>query len=233
MTRLNAKKPELNDRDWLETQYITLGLSCQAIGKILDVNESSVRRYMLKLGIPLRDNHRKGKLNKTYKDNSYLLGRKTDMLEVIGFDKNLVICKCNCGNVVNLQKRRITYDKQKSCGCLMTNKGINHFRWKGGKYVSAAYLSKLKSDAKRRGLDFNISVHDVDSIFEAQNFKCSISNVDISFIEETASIDRIDSSRGYEPDNIQILHKRVNEMKWDYEQQDFIKWCKLIARHST
>ena len=49
----------------------------------------------------------------------------------------------------------------------------------------------------------------------------------------TASLDRIDSSKGYIQGNIQWVHKRINQMKWDSEENDFINWCKLVANHCS
>jgi hypothetical protein len=48
----------------------------------------------------------------------------------------------------------------------------------------------------------------------------------------TASIDRIDSSKGYEEGNIQWVHKHVNFMKRTYSQDYFIDMCKKIAEHN-
>ena len=45
---------------------------------------------------------------------------------------------------------------------------------------------------------------------------------------KTASVDRIDSSKGYIADNIQILHKDINVMKWDFTQDYFLHLCYLI-----
>ena len=38
---------------------------------------------------------------------------------------------------------------------------------------------------------------------------------------KTASLDRIDSSKGYTEDNIQWVHKDVNQMKMDLPEQRF------------
>jgi hypothetical protein len=47
----------------------------------------------------------------------------------------------------------------------------------------------------------------------------------------TASIDRIDSSKGYILGNIQWVHKDVNFMKRTYSQEYFVKMCKLITEN--
>lgn len=48
----------------------------------------------------------------------------------------------------------------------------------------------------------------------------------------TASLDRIDSTKGYTLDNIQWVHKHINVMKMDLDQEYFIKLCKLVTKKS-
>ena len=49
--------------------------------------------------------------------------------------------------------------------------------------------------------------------------------------KSTASLDRIDSSKGYTIDNIQWLHKDINKMKWDFSQEKFLELCKKIVNN--
>lgn len=44
----------------------------------------------------------------------------------------------------------------------------------------------------------------------------------------TASLDRIDSSKGYLENNVQWVHKDINWMKQDYSHEEFLQYCKLI-----
>lgn len=46
------------------------------------------------------------------------------------------------------------------------------------------------------------------------------------------SIDRIDSSIGYLPSNIQLVDKRINMLKNILPQDEFIDLCKLVANHN-
>ena len=47
----------------------------------------------------------------------------------------------------------------------------------------------------------------------------------------TASLDRIDSSKGYVPGNIQWVHKDVNWMKGSFTQEYFVNICKKISKN--
>ena len=46
------------------------------------------------------------------------------------------------------------------------------------------------------------------------------------------SVDRLDPKVGYTKDNIQWVHKKVNTMKWNIGQDQFIEWCKIIANNN-
>ena len=49
----------------------------------------------------------------------------------------------------------------------------------------------------------------------------------------TASLDRKDSSLGYTLDNIQWVHRTVNKIKLDLQQDEFVEWCKRVAAHAN
>ena len=48
----------------------------------------------------------------------------------------------------------------------------------------------------------------------------------------TASLDRIDSSKGYIEGNVQWVHKRVNLMKGNMSTENFIEWCNLVVKNN-
>ena len=47
----------------------------------------------------------------------------------------------------------------------------------------------------------------------------------------TASLDRIDSKKGYTIDNVQWVYKKINMMKQNYDQKEFVNLCCLIAEN--
>ena len=48
----------------------------------------------------------------------------------------------------------------------------------------------------------------------------------------TASLDRIDSKKGYIEGNIQWVHKDINRMKWAFNEDYFIKLCNNIYQYN-
>ena len=75
-------------------------------------------------------------------------------------------------------------------------------------------------------IDFNIPKNKSDKIIQltylAKNTKEWIQRIN------TASLDRINSKKGYVEGNIQWVHKDINMMKHCLETSDFIKWCEKI-----
>lgn len=75
------------------------------------------------------------------------------------------------------------------------------------------------------------------SLYEKQDRKCILSGQNILFSgytdkEQTASIDRIDSSKGYIEGNVQLVHKDINIIKWDFTNEEFIRICRLVSLYN-
>ena len=143
------------------------------------------------------------------------------------------ICECDCGNIVEITAQSIVNGNTKSCGCFKKKRNIE-VNFKGYKDITGEYWSNVKEGAKRRNLEFAITLTEVWELYEKQNRKCALSGVEIIFGptgKNTASIDRIDNKRGYILDNIQILHKDINIMKNKFEQEYFIGVCQKISKN--
>ena len=104
--------------------------------------------------------------------------------------------------------------------------------------IKVSWFKAFEKSAIDRGLDFDITIEDVWSVFAEQDFVCALTGWPIGWIENghhqasTASIDRIDSTEGYVRDNIQIVHKHVNMMKQHYDNEYFIDVCKAVSNNT-
>lgn len=78
-----------------------------------------------------------------------------------------------------------------------------------------------KNNAKRRNIDYNITIQDVAELWQKP---CSYCGSEI----ETVGIDRKDSSLGYNKDNIVSCCGRCNEMKMNASTDDWISHMKKI-----
>jgi hypothetical protein len=139
-------------------------------------------------------------------------------------------CKCDCGKEKLVRGRLLIVGETKSCGCLHST---------GYEEISGTYIGQVKSNARRRGLEYNLSHEYIWNLYIVQNKKCVISGVDIKFgnnykgIEFTASLDRIDSSKGYIEGNVRWLHKTVNLLKSNYSDEEFLKWVNIIYNYKN
>ena len=91
--------------------------------------------------------------------------------------------------------------------------------------------SSYRQGAKVRRLAFEVTVEDIRAVWDSQKGICALTGVELDFKSE-ASLDRIDSSQGYLTHNIQWVHKRINLMKSDLPEADFVRWCKLVGQQS-
>lgn len=112
-------------------------------------------------------------------------------------------------------------------------KGIASLSWQGGKYIPAKFLSNVARGARRRGITCQITIAELDALWEKQNGRCAYTNRELTLINEgTASLDRIDSSQGYSPANVQFVHKTVNVMKWALPEDEFFQFIAEIYKWS-
>ena len=104
------------------------------------------------------------------------------------------------------------------------NENISHRTW-----------NSLMGGAARRQLEVSISKNDIWELFLKQNNKCALSNRELTFHKDsdiiTASVDRIDSNKGYSIDNIQIVHKEINRSKQNMTAFDFFMMCKDVCNN--
>lgn len=172
-----------------------------------------------------------------------LTGTKNGKLTVLRLTdkriRNMYVweCRCDCGTVKELATNSILGRKAKSCGhCLSSRRKAAHPCWKGVGEISATRWGVIRRTAKRRGLMFTITPEYIWELFLKQNRRCVFSNVELTFGTHNknygvASLDRIDSSKGYIEGNVQWVHRDVNFMKQAMTDEELIEWCKKIVKH--
>lgn len=167
-------------------------------------------------------------------------------------------CSRTCQNTYNARLRRKRISKTSySDKCLKCNCKIQPPRRKycskkcKGQYLHKLsgykYLKKYRSSCPKkfmRGLLTRADRRDtldidfLHSLYLKQNGKCAISGETLTYITENGkcptniSIDRIDSSVGYEKENIQLVCAVVNTMKMHYPTEALIDWCEKIVLYN-
>jgi len=129
----------------------------------------------------------------------------------------------------------------KSCRTVRANKSLNRKNrlqdnphWLGYEEIPFSWFSKyFLRQGKSKKRTGTITIKDVWNLYVKQNKHCALTGLPISFAKTetgiSASIDRIDSSKEYDIENIQLVHKDVNLMKNKFSQDYFINICKLVA----
>lgn len=162
-------------------------------------------------------------------------------------------CKCICGNMTNVRSNKLSQGHTKSCGCLkqkIKSESLKRFHeknfnplnrsacWRGYGEIGLTYFHSIAYGAKTRKLQFSVSIKYIWRLFLKQKRKCALTGLKITPFHNkknqnigNASLDRIDSSKGYVKGNVQWVHKDVNVMKMGFSEQYFIKLCKLIAKN--
>jgi len=162
-----------------------------------------------------------------------LIGQKFGKLKVISFshvDKwraSYYNCMCDCGTEVTLNCQRLKSGKTKACLSCTYN---DH------KGLTGGYWGSLQRGAKSREILFDITQEYAYNVFLEQDEKCSLTGKKIKLgrtcKDRTASLDRIDSKKGYIIGNVQWVHKDYNRLKNNYNNKEFIKMCKTVAEYN-
>ncbi len=149
------------------------------------------------------------------------------------------LCDCDDNKKIILSSHSIKEGNHTSCGCLLNPRGEKHPKYKGYKELSGRFFNRIEKGAEDRDLLFKITKEQIWDLFEKQKRKCALSGLELQFgIESknkekkkecTASLDRIDNTKGYVISNVQWIHKYINIMKRNHTQEYFIKICKQIT----
>lgn len=107
-----------------------------------------------------------------------------------------------------------------------------------------SYLNNLFNQSKSRNktsrnIDWQITLDDLTALWEKQEGRCAISGVFLTHHKDgtghkeyNVSIDRIQNTRGYTPQNTQLVCYRANKLKGDLPEDMFYWWVKTINNFS-
>lgn len=143
------------------------------------------------------------------------------------------LCRCECGNVVKVDTAdlvRTDAKRRVSCGCMNHRVGMDSHGWTSPNAISSTYWTALTTAAARRGLRFTLRIEGAYELFRRQEGRCELSGMKI-VLNDTASLDRIDSAKGYTDGNVQWLHKDINRLKSDWPEDRFIEMCGMVTKY--
>ena len=209
---------------------------CDVCGRLLDKNISNFRKYSRKTNglnfhTTCRDCEDRIKLNTEWKDGKLLCHicgeyKEPSEFTYAGANKYTLRqnkeCRCNSCKLEQRKAAIATYDNDV----------------KLEKVLQARWLA-AKSRAIDKSIPFTITKEDLLTVWKAQNGKCAISVLDLTYdlgegrIYTNVSIDQIMPSKGYTIDNIQLVCMAVNQLKSDLDMDTILILCSAIVDNAA
>lgn len=149
------------------------------------------------------------------------------------------LCQCDCGRTFEMDRSNVITKHKVSCGCHWAKS--NRSNWNGHGGIGSCFWNRVKRHAISRGLPLEITIEDAWEIFMIQKGQCALSGVPLILDYHrdtkegrdlsTASLDRIDSAKGYIKGNVQWVHKKLNGMKGNLSENLFFNLCCAVATY--
>lgn len=139
-----------------------------------------------------------------------------------------------CGKEFSPLKKQQIYCHKK-CGTVHRRSKYYPQQYAKNSSSPEIFISRLLATNKRYA---KVSVDYLMSLYNKQHGRCALSGREMTYIRgygrisTNISIDRIDSSKDYMEGNVQLVCARVNLMKGQFRQDDFVELCKDIAEYS-
>lgn len=168
-------------------------------------------------------------------------GERFDRLVAIRHDETVGthhywIFRCDCGEEV----RRVPYNvkRNKYNACPSCKRGPGSWAWSGVGEFPQSHYRTIYHSAQAKGFEFSVSAAYLWQLFLEQDRKCVFTGWELKFIDSyedkasrTASLDRIDSTKGYVEGNVQWVHRDVNKLKKNLSDSKFIEICLAVSEH--
>lgn len=154
-------------------------------------------------------------------------------------------CKCICGNIRSIRSEHLKLNGKShhtlSCGCLQKEKARENGKKNilpPGEYSKRCLYHDYKTRAKGKNLTFSLSRDIFDNLINQECFYCgnTPSNKHKHCRRKTEElmyngIDRKNSKKGYDIDNVVPCCSDCNYAKGNMEEQYFYKWISKTYSH--
>jgi hypothetical protein len=220
-------------KEYIEKEYIEKRRPVQEIVKEIGCGLTTFNRYRKKYGIPIRADG-EDLTGKTF--NGWEVIEKIERKNKNGDNTVTWLCRCKCGSIKEKQTASLNspVESRRTKECAKC-RGFNH---RSKEVISQSAWSNIIHSAQSRNLELSITKEYVTKLFIKQEQKCALTGLPIFFpevtyrkCEGTASLDRINPKLGYVHNNVQWVHKKVNAMKQDLDENIFLKFCKIVSKN--
>ncbi len=151
--------------------------------------------------------------------------KKVGITERLYYNSGIYEWECDCGNTCIASSKQINSRIDKSCGCQsLEKKTIN---------AKKEHFYRYKKDARKRNIDFNLSIEEFTKLISQDCFYCAIPPNTTRKIDKNNSylyngIDRVDNNKGYTIENCVACCKMCNFAKNNYTLEEFLIWIKNV-----
>jgi hypothetical protein len=214
-------------------QHLKQKKSCVSIAKEFGFTPTGVRRALLRYNIK----YTREKTGSISKDRANEIYGTYTVLSYEGknpCNHTIWKCQCNkCGTIRNMGIGGLNRSKKEERGC-------QNCRIKSYGEIHSRYYNNLKNKAKHRKIKWKVKPDYLWNLFLLQKRKCAFTGIELVFAknyrnnkEQTASLDRIDSNKGYEIGNVQWVYIPINFMKQALTDENFIDLCKKVVHYTN
>lgn len=143
--------------------------------------------------------------------------------------------RCDCGKEqLKLTHEILAKDSNFRCPKCAQKENKRQFMVDNGKVgdLNLTIYTHFKNSALKRNLEFNVSIEYLWKLFLAQNKECAITGDKIVDFKR-ASLDRIDSSKGYIEGNVQWTTRQANISKHIMTMDELYEFCRKVLNHAN
>lgn len=145
-------------------------------------------------------------------------------------------CTCDCGNETIVEGSKIKNGHTKSCGCLKEEVDRGSHRLPEGVANRNALIYNYKQNAKKKGINFELTNKEMISMFESNCYYCGREPYMVTQRKKLnggyiyTGIDRLDNNKdvGYTPDNTVPCCTKCNYIKNKLNHNEFIFWIQEV-----
>lgn len=159
-----------------------------------------------------------------------------------GGKKRLWSCKCECGNTTEVATGSLlkAVGGTKSCGCRSAEVAIENSKKSRHKIMKPeaafnAIYGIYKSNAKKRGLEWDLSFEQAKALFNGDCNYCGLppsnTHKPKGYHQKYSGIDRLDNAKGYAIENTVSCCSICNHAKHTIGESDFVAWIFKAANH--
>lgn len=132
--------------------------------------------------------------------------------------------------------------KSKCPSCKKINgRGSKNSRWNGFGEISGKTWATIKKEALRKNQPLEITIQDTWNLFLKQDGKCNLTGKKLIPIGKrngkysgNACLDKIDSTKGFTPNNLQWIDKDIQSIKRNVlTNKEFLLMCESVAKYQA